>query len=197
MARRILQWLKLISAALYLWNQPTAFIPLFSSKRWYYVTHSKKFNILIFNHRNVKVWTVKRGETVPDMTRALLSRKPQALSLRDSLHNNHISINGNKNNNKNNNKKEELPRRSWRQSCQVKCLDRKLSAAVEHKARFQGQNCFSISLFYLPDVHSALPFAYFYSTVIFLAGCHVWPQLGSVTREREREELKEQIHLTG
>lgn len=71
-----------------------------------------------------------------------------------------------------------------KQSCQLKCLDRRLSAAVEHKARFQGQNRFSISSCYLPDVHSALPFAYFYSTVMFLADCRVWPQLGRVTRER-------------
>lgn len=33
-------------------------------------------------------------------------------------------------------------------------------------------------------MHSALPFAYFYSTVMFLADCHVWPQRGRVTRER-------------
>lgn len=39
---------------------------------------------------------MRRRETVPDMMNALLSRKPQALSLRDSLHNNHISVNNNK-----------------------------------------------------------------------------------------------------
>lgn len=33
------------------------------------------------------------------MMNALLSRKPQALSLRDSLHNNHNSVNNNKKNN--------------------------------------------------------------------------------------------------
>lgn len=44
-------------------------------------------------------------ETVPDMMNALLSRKPQALSLRDSLHNNHISVNNNKKKNQQHKKK--------------------------------------------------------------------------------------------
>lgn len=197
MTHRILQWVKLICAVLYVWNQSTAFITLLPSKLEYYVTHSRKFNILIFNHRDVKARTERRRETVPDMTKALLSRKPQALSLRDSLHNNHISINGNKNNNKHD-KKKELPKRSWR--CQSNAV--KLNAWTEDWVRRWSARqdsrvkIVSVSLYFTSQMCArALPFAYFYSTVMFLAGCHVWPQLGRVTRERE--ELKEEIHLTG
>lgn len=169
----------------YLWKASTELISLCYAKLSCYVTHSKKLNIIRLNSKMLKYEQWDEERYVWDMMEALF-RKQQALCLRDSLHNNHISMETNLS--------KTFMKKSM-QSCQVKCLDMRWCTAVQQSVWFQGQNCFSISLFYLPDVHSALHFTYFYFTKMFLAVCHVWPHLGRVTGERQK--LKEQIHLTG
>lgn len=74
-----------------------------------------------------------------------------------------------------------------KQCCQVKCLDGRLSAAVEREARFQGQNRFGISLLYLPDVRSSPSFR------LFLLDSDVLGRLSRLTSTRQSNQRERGI----